>query len=269
MLSYRYFIALLLCGYFTISAAAPAVAPAVAPIPSEFIQLPLNRSNANLPLLVMRHDQAIGTVVLLPGGDAGTGKIVDGIPSSRNFLVRAREAFYAGQYNVVIAFRPSDLQNLDYSYRTSAAHIAEVAQAVDFAQHQFKVPVWLVGTSRGSVSATAATIVLGQAKLAGLVLTSSVTHGKPGAITSQAIDHISIPTMVVHHKNDLCKICSPTAASQITASLTAAPQKKFMLIEGGSDPSGDFCEALHWHGFINYEAQTVHLITEWMRKPNN
>jgi hypothetical protein len=75
--------------------------------------------------------------------------------------------------------------------------------------------------------------------------------------------------MVVHHKNDLCKICSPTAASQITASLTAAPQKKFMLIEGGSDPSGDFCEALHWHGFINYEAQTVHLITEWMRKPNN
>jgi hypothetical protein len=103
----------------------------------------------------------------------------------------------------------------------------------------------------------------------GLVLTSSVTSGKAGAIASQNIGSITVPTLVVHHKNDACKVCVPSEASRIAADLTSAPTRKFVLIEGGFAPEGDPCEARHWHGFINYEKETVRIITDWIKNPRN
>ena len=40
-----------------------------------------------------------------------------------------------------------------------------------------------------------------------------------------------------------------------------------ILLSGGHDPTGDECEALHWHGFINHEAQASKAITDWILKP--
>jgi hypothetical protein len=47
------------------------------------------------------------------------------------------------------------------------------------------------------------------------------------------------------------------------------PVKKFILIEGDSDPQGDPCEAKHWHGFIHYEKETVKRITDWIQNPQS
>ncbi len=129
--------------------------------------------------------------------------------------------------------------------------------------------MWLIGTSRGSVSATAAAIALGEAAVQGLVLTSSVTTFRTGAIATQAIASIRIPALVVHHQKDACRICDPRAASRITAGMKSAPVKKFVLIDGGSDPQGDPCQSLHWHGFVNYEQPTVKVITDWIKNPRS
>jgi len=51
--------------------------------------------------------------------------------------------------------------------------------------------------------------------------------------------------------------------------MKSAPVKKFIMIEGGSDPQGEPCEAKHWHGFINYEKETVKRITDWIQNPQS
>ena len=233
------------------------------------IKLDIARADAHLPMYVMMQPQAKATVILLPGGDAGSGKIVDGQPTSKNFLTRSRELFFAEQFNVIVVFRASDLQHLEYDYRVSAAHVQELAAVVRHAKQLSAAPVWLVGTSRGTVSGTAATIALPEGSVQGLVLTSSVTSKKTGAITTQDIGKIKVPTLVVHHKNDACKICVPHEAARIIDGLNLAPFKKFHMLEGGSHPVGDPCEAQHWHGFINHEKETVQLIANWIKFPQN
>jgi pimeloyl-ACP methyl ester carboxylesterase len=233
------------------------------------VEIRVERDGASMPAYAMRHPQAKATLVLLPGGDASSGKIIEGKPASGNFLSRSREYFYAEGFNVVVAYRASDLRNLEYGYRTTKQHVSEIEKVISYAQKQYGKPVWLIGTSRGSISATAATIALGDAQIAGLVLTSSVTSKKEGAITTQNIASITIPTLVVHHKNDACHICVPAEASKIIDSLSRASTKKFILIEGGSNPQGDTCAARHWHGFINFERETAQVIAAWISDPKN
>ena len=233
------------------------------------LQLDLGRGEARLPVYVMPHPQATATLILLPGGDAGTGKIVDGQPQSGNFLARSREDFFKSGFNVLVVFRASDLNQLDYGYRVSKSHVAELAKVIAYAKEVWGQPVWLVGTSRGTVSGTATAIALGPDQVQGLVLTSSVTSKKIGAIASQNIASLKIPTLVVHHKNDACSICVPSEAARITADLQSVPVKKFVMVEGGSDPQGDPCAAQHWHGFIHFEKETVKLITDWIQAPQS
>ncbi|TXH46389.1 MAG: alpha/beta hydrolase [Burkholderiaceae bacterium] len=230
-----------------------------------WVQLDIGRGQARLPTYVMPHPGAKATLILLPGGDGGTGKVAGGLPTSHNFLSRSRAHFHAEGFNVIVAYRASDLPGLEYGYRISPEHVAELSAVVDHAHRAFGVPVWLVGTSRGSVSATAATIALGAARMQGLVLTSSVTSKKPGAVPTQDLARIQVPTLVVHHRDDACHVCLPREAARIPDALTASPRKQFILIEGGSDPQGDPCEASHWHGFIGYEKETVGVIARWIR----
>lgn len=235
----------------------------------QMVKLDIGRGDAHLPIYVMTQPQATATLVLLPGGDAGTGKVVDGQPTSKNFLVRSRALFAAQRFNVIVVFRASDLQRLDYDYRVSATHVQELAAVVRHAKQLSDAPLWLVGTSRGTVSGTAATIAWPPGTVQGLVLTSSVTSNKVGAIATQAIGKVAVPTLVVHHKQDACKICVPHEAARITDGLKSAPIKKFIMVEGGSDPVGDPCDALHWHGFIHHEKETVELISNWIQSPQN
>jgi pimeloyl-ACP methyl ester carboxylesterase len=126
--------------------------------------------------------------------------------------------------------------------------------------------VWLVGTSRGTVSGTAAAIALGP-KIAGLVLTASITSRAFGAVPTQDIGKIQVPVLVLHHQRDACRLCVPDEARRMTAGFRSASVRKFIMVDGGSDPEGDPCEARHWHGFINYEKEAVKLLTDWMLKP--
>ena len=186
---------------------------------------------------------------------------------SNNFLSRSREEFFAHGFNVMVVYRASDMAKLDYEYRATQ-HVSEIAKVLAYAK-QFGKPIWLVGTSRGTVSGTATAIALGASQVQGLVLTSSVTQKKPGAVPTQNLAALKVPVLVVHHKNDACKICIPSQAQEMTSHLSASPMKKFIMVEGGSDPEGDPCESRHWHGFVNYEKETVTLITEWIKNPQS
>jgi pimeloyl-ACP methyl ester carboxylesterase len=134
----------------------------------------------------MERPDATATVVLLPGGKGAIG-MKDGAPTSDNFLVRNRDRFAAAKFNVAVVARPSDQQDLTLAFRTSAGHVEDLRRIVDRVKRDTGKPVWLVGTSRGTTSAAAAAIALGNA-VEGLVLTSSITDASlPGAVRNMAL----------------------------------------------------------------------------------
>jgi predicted alpha/beta-hydrolase family hydrolase len=226
------------------------------------------RPGAAVALYWMPRDGATATVMLMPGGGGGFGKLVDGKPSGENFLVRSREYFAARGFNVALFGRPSDRDDLDYAYRTSDEHVGDMLQVVKTLKQLSTQPVWIVGTSRGTISAAAAAIAFGNEQLAGIVLTSSVTNRKkPGALSSQTLEAIRIPVLVFHHEKDACIQCRPDEVQWIMRGLSNAPLKKQVMVDGGTDPTGDPCEAHHWHGFIGMEKDAVDRIADWIVMP--
>jgi hypothetical protein len=216
----------------------------------------------------MKQDASNITVVLLPGGSGAIG-MKNGVPTSNNFLVRSRDYFAANGFNVALVERPSDKEDLDYSFRVSPEHIEDLRQVAVFLKKDTGFPVWLVGTSRGTVSATAAAIAFGNEELAGIVLTSSVTsRRKTGAVPYQKLDLIRIPALVLHHEYDGCKDCVPRDVSLITRGLKNAPVRKEIFVTDGANPRGDPCQGSHWHGFIGMEKEAVEIISKWIKKPS-
>jgi pimeloyl-ACP methyl ester carboxylesterase len=225
------------------------------------------RPGASVPIYYMKRDAAWATVVLLPGGAGGIG-IRDGVPTSDNFVVRSRDHFAESGFNVAVVGRPTDKKDLDFADRIGAWHIEDLRKVVAHLKRDAGVPVWLVGTSRGTISAAAAAIALGKEELAGIVLTASVTSAKrPGALPKQQLSAIRIPVLVLHHEKDACPICQPSDVPLIISGLKNAPVKKQIMVKAGANPKGNPCEALHWHGFIGMEKEAVQIIAAWIKNP--
>jgi len=234
-----------------------------------FIKIDTGRTDSYQPVYEMTRPDATATLIILPGGHSGTGKTADGKPSSGNTLVRLRDYFYGQKFNVLIVFRPSDMDVMEYNYRVSSTHMKELDNVVDYAAQSYKKPVWVIGMSRGSVSGTAVAIALGDKKVQGLVLVSSITNTKQGAISTQNIEELKIPVLVVHHEQDACNYCSPSQAKKIPEYLKSSPYKRAYIVNSGSDPRGDVCDTYHWHGLINSELESAKLISDWIRNPTN
>lgn len=209
---------------------------------------------------------ATATLLLFPGGDGGFGPVVDGQAGSRNFLVRTVPRFTAAGLNIAIFGRPDDGSGLDYPARTTEAHLADIRAVLAELRRHSPAPVWLVGTSRGTVSATAAATRAADAGWAGLVLSSSVVAlRQPGAVPSQALETVKPPVLLLHHRRDACPVCSPAEVERLPARFTQARAVQLVMLDSGGPPQGAVCEPLHWHGYIGAEAEAVDAITRFVR----
>jgi pimeloyl-ACP methyl ester carboxylesterase len=217
----------------------------------------------------MERPDAKATIVLLPGGEGGLG-MKDGVPMSQNFLTRSRDLFAAAGYNVAAVGKPSDHNNLDSYFRSTDDHIADLRAVVEKLR-EFGKPVWLVGTSLGTISAAAVASAQPPVPLAGIVLTSSVTTTTRSVrftVPMLPLANVKVPVLVMHHKNDQCPACEPGQAHRILDAMPNAPVKKLLFVEGGDRfPTGDPCEALHFHGYIGMEKEAVGQVTGWIANP--
>jgi pimeloyl-ACP methyl ester carboxylesterase len=228
------------------------------------------RPQVRVPLFAVWNPQAIATVVLFSGGAGGYGKLnAEGWPGSQNFLIRTGKLWAGYPFNVVMVGRPSDGIDLhDDLVRIGDLHAADNVAVFTAIKAKSPLPLWVVGTSMGTISAAAAAIRDTSGQIAGVVLTSSVTgYKKAGAVTRQDLSKIRVPTLVVHHARDGCRLCAPYEAKTIPAALKNAPVKAFLLVTEGGGESGDACEALHFHGYIGAEQSTVDLIARWIQSP--
>lgn len=225
------------------------------------------RPGVTVPLFTVTQPGAVATVVLYSGGGGGYGKLGgDGWPAGKNFLIRTGKTWAAHPFNIVMVGQPSDHIDLkDGAVRTGEAHAADNRAVFKALKEKSPLPIWLVGTSMGTISAAAAAIRDAEGLVAGVVLTSSITAGRiPGSVPSQELAHIRVPVLVVHHFRDACRVCVPVDAERMVARLSQSPRKEFVLIESGSGATGPYCEPQHYHGFIGAEQETVDRIAGWM-----
>jgi len=226
------------------------------------------RSGVSVSYWWMPRDGAMATVVLFSGGAGGIG-YKNGTPQSGNFLIRSRDAFAQAGMNVALMGNPDDFKKLTPQFRRSAEHVDDVRHVLDDIATRSKAPVWLVGTSQGTLSAATNAAELGLT-VAGVVLTSTVTGQQAGGSANDvALEKIAVPVLIYHHKQDSCRITPSYGAERLMKRLTLATVKKFIEVDGGKDPTGDPCEAFHYHGFIGMESQAVQQITSWIKTPAN
>jgi hypothetical protein len=225
-----------------------------------------------VPIYTVWRDDAVATVVLYSGGSGGYGKIgEDGWPNSANFLIRSAKFFAAHPFNVVLVGRASDVSDLDGATRIGDNHDLDNQAIFRTIKAKSTAPIWLVGTSMGTISVAAAAIHDAERNtIAGIVLTASVTaYRVKGAAATQALEKIKIPVLLLHHKRDDCKLSAPYEVKHIVAGLANAPIKKMVWVDEGTGPTGDACQAMHFHGFIGMEKEAADLISEWIKQPSN
>ncbi|MEI7614729.1 MAG: alpha/beta hydrolase [Betaproteobacteria bacterium] len=229
------------------------------------------REGVNVPIYTLWREDAQVTVVLFSGGGGGYGQIgADGWPTSGNFLIRTGKHWATYPFNLVMIGRPSDGIDLALGgIRTSDRHAADNIAIFKVIKQKSPLPLWVVGTSMGTISAAATAIRDSENLVAGVVLTSSITsYRMDGAVPKQELEKIRVPTLVFHHENDACKFCQAYEVKNITRQLSHAPIKNTMIVSGGSGAVGSPCEAFHYHGYIGMENEAVDRIAAWILKPS-
>lgn len=228
------------------------------------------RENVTVPIYAYWQNDAVATVVLFSGGAGGYGAIgKDGWPASGNFLIRTGKHWASHPFNIVMIGRPSDGIDLSAgNVRIGDEHAADNAAILKAIKQRSSLPIWVVGTSMGTISAAAVAIRDRENLIAGVVLTSSIVAYKiPGAVPRQKLVDIRVPTLIVHHEEDACWACRPYEVKNISEALTNAPIKKTVLVTGGSGAAGNPCEPMHYHGFIGKQTETVDLLAAWIIQP--
>lgn len=218
--------------------------------------------------VLIKPDKPVASVILFAGGEGVLRIAPDGNIGRRgNFLVRSRARFAQEGLMVAVVDAPSDLVDgpgLSH-FRQSEQHALDIAPVIAFLRKEANLPVWLVGTSRGTTSAANVAIRLQDKGPDGVVLTSSIVGNDPGRVPSMNIGVIKVPVLVVHHENDQCRLCLPGDLPALMSGLTAAPKKELIMVKGGGPVKGPPCEAFHYHGYVGIEDEVVVRITDWIK----
>lgn len=212
---------------------------------------------------------AKAVVVLFVGGHGGLQLNEAGAPrwGRNNFLVRSAPLFAAQGFAVALVDAPSDRQSYPHltDFRGSAEHATDVKAVIAWLRENTKLPVWLVGTSRGTQSVTAvATRLPATDGPDGIVLTATVlTDRRSKPVPDMDVHTLKIPVLVVHHEQDGCRYCLFSDVPRLMSKLSGTPRKDLVTFRGGEN-RGDPCEGLAYHGFNGLEKEVVDRIAAWV-----
>lgn len=229
--------------------------------------------------LLIAPDDPRATVMLFAGDDGGLQIAPDGQLGNgslaANFLVRSRQLFADQQLMVAVVDAPSDRQSMADTmreawrasfrgFRQSSAHVADIKAVIAWLRQKANVPVWLVGTSRGTVSAAyvATELPPRQGGPDGLVLTSTILAG-PRSVPGMELSKLEIPTLIVHHQDDDCGVTAYRDIQSLMKKLPAGRRTELLTVEGGYS-RGNPCQAWAYHGFNGRESEVVAKIAAWI-----
>ena len=224
--------------------------------------------------ILIKPDKPVASVILFAGGHGGLGlkSASDMKWGKGNFLVRTREKFAAEGLMVAVIDSPSDQpKGMNAIFRMSPQHGADIGAVAAYLKKQANVPVWVVGTSMGTFSAAEGAIA---GNVDGLVLSSTITRSKPhwkiakshsDGVASMPLGKVAVPTLILSHKNDACDITPAADAPKLTKALGKSGRVETVLLDGGSKPESEPCEAKAEHGFWGIEDKAVAAIATFVK----
>jgi hypothetical protein len=239
----------------------------------EIVTLP-TRTGVTQSYFLTSIPQSVQALALLFPGSGGLIQLraENGKPrfNQGNFLVRSRAEFIKRGVAAAIIDAPSDQQSgwgMSDEFRLGNEHLSDISRIIDDLAKRFpEVPLFLIGTSRGTISAAALSSRLGE-RTAGAVLTATVFRHTPKkskepgeGLSKFDFATIKVPLLLVHHVSDQCASTPYSDAARLL--------EKFPLISvfGGATPQSSPCEPFSQHGFLGKESETVEQIVNWMLK---
>ena len=177
--------------------------------------------------------------------------------------------FAKNGFLVAVVDSPSDKKSkkgMLGGFRVSMDHVEDIDHVISYLRTQADIPVWLIGTSRGTESATNIAINSKQ-QPDGLVLTSSesVPNAEGTPVTDMNLEKITMLTLIVAHGEDKCRNTPPEGAEQIAGMLTNSRKVEVKMFSGGDTPKSKPCKAMSYHGFFGIEDKVVNFISDFIK----
>lgn len=220
-------------------------------------------------------------LALLPGGGGYMNLDDRGCPRdlTGNSLVRSAPLFRAAGFVTALVDAPSDHTRDEGlgGFRVEAEHARDLGKVIADLRTRTKASaVWIIGTSRGAISAVnAASRLSGTSAPDGVVITSAVMAGNPRARISWVahsvfdlpLEEIRMPILIVGHAEDQC-IRSPARLMPDVAERTRGAREQVVTVTGG--PGGgtsgvEACVGRSPHGYLDQEAEVAAGIARFIR----
>ena len=254
-----------LCVFFALFQATAAHAG----VKEQVVDIP-SRPGITQRILIVKPEQPKAAAILFAGSHGGLmisdrGSLKWG---GDNFLVRTRKLFANQDLLVAVVDVPSDRKNPPYldGFRQRPEHVEDIKAVIAWLKQQADLPVWLVGTSRGTQSAAFVATQLSSADGGpdGLVLSSSILRDdRSRPVQDMPLGKITIPVLVVHHEKDGCPQCSYGDIPQLMDKLGRAARKELLSFKGGENRANP-CGPLAYHGFNGIDRDVVKKIAAWI-----
>ncbi|SFN81963.1 hypothetical protein SAMN05660284_02333 [Formivibrio citricus] len=221
------------------------------------------------------------SVVLLAGGGGVLDLDANGCPQALegNSLVRSAPLFNAENLLTALVDAPSDYSDGDglAGFRNAPQHAEDLGKIIADLRARTNKPVWVIGTSRGSISAAnAAARLSGKNAPDGVILTSVLTVGSRGqkdwvaqTVFDLPLESIEIPLLMVGHAADQC-LRSPASLMSDVAARTRSKRLQIVTVTGGPGatsrrPTLSACMGRSPHGFFEQEAEVTAGIARFIR----
>ena len=243
------------------------------PSQAEIIELD-SRDGIVQKILFLETDNAIANVVLFAGGHGKLNLKNNKVNKLKgNFLIRSRGIFIRNNLNTILFDAPSDKKSkigmfVD-GFRNSKEHLIDIRAVIEYIRQRNKLPIWLIGTSRGTESVSFAAVNLDD-KIDGAVITSSISEyhkkmkGTP--VTDLPLERITKPFLAIHHKKDSCNVTKPNVLEKIKSKALNSSRMETKFFSGGSQPNKKKeCAGKSYHGFLGIESEVVNYIIKFIK----
>jgi hypothetical protein len=246
-----------------------ALAASPCALSQELVSVP-TRPGVTQPFVILSmqgREPAAIALLYIGGGGRINARVENGnlMFGARNFLPRSGAEFARNTILPVVMDAPSDQRELSDTYREGREQTADARPVIAELKRRYPgLPLYVVGTSRGTISAAYVGRDLGQ-DIAGVVLTSSLfgsASPRRVAASLRGFDYAAIHSrlLFVHHREDGCEHTPYASAARLGS------RYDLISVSGGRPAESAPCEPLSAHGYFGKEAQTVDAMAAWMLK---
>lgn len=200
----------------------------------------------------------------------GEGQLVDSVGRARGMFLprRSREIVDEGFVSAALDVPSDQAFGMGDRFRISKEHLEDINQAINFLSSKWPIPIFVLGISRGTLSAAHVASSLKHPSIQGIVLASSLTGRIPGpgnevSLFDLPLENATMPVLIIHHRDDGCRTTSFNDALRLPERFRGSPKVTFIEVLGGEPPRSEPCLLFSPHGFFGKEREVIAAVIAW------